>query len=99
MLVHCRETVDPAHGFRTRVFAPTFGYLDDPATGSGSAALGHHLLLSGDWDGAPLILEQNGRRDYANRVRLKARRADDGDWHLSFGGGAVTRLRGEYLLT
>ncbi|MFA7331764.1 MAG: PhzF family phenazine biosynthesis protein [Candidatus Delongbacteria bacterium] len=97
VLVHCRETVDPSHAFRTRVFAPTFGYLEDPATGSGSAALGHHLLLSGEWDGAPLVLEQNGRRNHANRVRLKARRADDG-WDLSFGGGAVTRLRGEYLL-
>ena len=28
------------NAFRTRVFAPVFGYLEDPATGSGNAALG-----------------------------------------------------------
>jgi predicted PhzF superfamily epimerase YddE/YHI9 len=30
--------------FRVRVFAATFGYLEDPATGSGNSALGYYLL-------------------------------------------------------
>jgi predicted PhzF superfamily epimerase YddE/YHI9 len=33
------ETADGGNRYRTRVFAPTFGYLEDPATGSGNSAL------------------------------------------------------------
>ncbi|HEX8530350.1 MAG TPA: PhzF family phenazine biosynthesis protein [Cytophagales bacterium] len=45
--VFTEEVADPANDFRSRVFAPTFGYLEDPATGSGNAALGYYLLERG----------------------------------------------------
>jgi trans-2,3-dihydro-3-hydroxyanthranilate isomerase len=35
----CRETVEPGHAFHTRMFAPLAGIPEDPATGSGAAAL------------------------------------------------------------
>jgi PhzF family phenazine biosynthesis protein len=93
------ETAENGSRFRTRVFAPTFGYLEDPATGSGNAALGYYLLKIGKWDGAPIRLEQNGSRDNPNIVRLTAKRDHDGDMRVLFGGNAVTRIQGEYVLT
>lgn len=36
--VFCRETVDPAHAFHARMFAPRMGVAEDPATGSAAAA-------------------------------------------------------------
>ncbi len=38
------EVADKKNRYRTRVFAPTFGYLEDPATGSGNSAFGYYLF-------------------------------------------------------
>ena len=96
--VYSRETADGANAFRTRVFAPTFGYLEDPATGSGNAAFGGYLLKNGYWDGSSISLEQNGDFGRPNIVRLLAR-DDGGGMRVWFGGGAIVRIRGEYFLT
>jgi predicted PhzF superfamily epimerase YddE/YHI9 len=37
--VYTAETRNKRNDYRTRVFAPTFGYLEDPATGSGNSPL------------------------------------------------------------
>jgi trans-2,3-dihydro-3-hydroxyanthranilate isomerase len=37
-LVFCRDTVEQGHAFHTRMFAPSFGVPEDPATGSAAAA-------------------------------------------------------------
>ncbi|MBP1628391.1 MAG: phenazine biosynthesis protein PhzF family [Holophagaceae bacterium] len=68
--VFTRDTASPQNQLRTRVFAAPFGYLEDPATGSGNAALGYHLHTLGLWDGAPINVEQNGDRERPNLVRL-----------------------------
>lgn len=86
--VFVRETVDPAASWRVRVFSPRMGYLEDPATGSGNSALGYFLLKNGLWDGAPLVLEQNGERNLANRVRLETL---PGASVVLFGGSGVLR--------
>jgi trans-2,3-dihydro-3-hydroxyanthranilate isomerase len=36
--VFCRETIDSANAFHARMFAPSFGIAEDPATGSAVAA-------------------------------------------------------------
>ncbi|NPU84958.1 MAG: PhzF family phenazine biosynthesis protein [Syntrophaceae bacterium] len=95
--VYSCETADKANAFRTRVFAPTFGYLEDPATGSGNAAFGCYLLKNGYWDGSSIRLEQNGDFARPNIVRLLAR-DDGGGMRVWFGGGAIVRIRGEYFL-
>jgi PhzF family phenazine biosynthesis protein len=92
------ETYDPEDDYRTRVFAPTFGYLEDPATGSGNAAFGSYLLKNNRWSGDALLIEQNGSADRYNRVQLKTREQPDGTRRVMFGGGAVTRITGRYLL-
>jgi trans-2,3-dihydro-3-hydroxyanthranilate isomerase len=40
VFVFCRETIDRAHHFHARMFAPRLGIAEDPATGSAAAALG-----------------------------------------------------------
>lgn len=84
--------------FRTRVFAPTFGYLEDPATGSGNAAFGYYLLANRMTDGKPLSIEQNDSRDRPNIVKLSAREDEAGRYHVSFGGNALVKFEGTYYL-
>ena len=98
LTVFSEETSTPAHRFRTRVFAPTFGYLEDPATGSGNAALGHYLLQHNRWDGSPISLEQNGNRSAPNLIRLVAKPSPRGTPSVLFGGGAIVRIHGHYVL-
>ncbi len=84
--------------WRSRVFAPRFGYLEDPATGSGNAALGQYLLLHGLWQGEILSIEQNRERTRPNIIKLMARRDSREFPQVLFGGGAITRIEGHYFL-
>lgn len=97
--VFSEETAESIHSYRTRVFAPTFGYLEDPATGSGNAAFGSYLLKNNRWDGSCISLEQNGDLERPNIVRIEARQEPCGPPRILFGGSAVARIEGEYLLT
>lgn len=96
--VFSKETYDTCCDYRSRVFAPTFGYLEDPATGSGNSAFGYYLMKHGFWSGELLSIEQNGSRDRYNIVRLRTRLDSDGEKRVLFGGGAVTRIEGQYIL-
>ncbi|HOA80538.1 MAG TPA: PhzF family phenazine biosynthesis protein [Defluviitaleaceae bacterium] len=97
--VFCDETYEKKNNFRTRVFAPTFGYLEDPATGSGNSAFGYYLLNNGLWNGEPLTIEQNGLKDRYNIVHLKTGLDNEKNTRVLFGGGAITRIDGKYILT
>ncbi|TYQ18087.1 UNVERIFIED_CONTAM: PhzF family phenazine biosynthesis protein [Acetivibrio alkalicellulosi] len=97
--VFCDETYDKKSNFRTRVFAPTFGYLEDPATGSGNSAFGYYLLNNRLWNGESLRIEQNGTKDRYNIVQLKTRFDNEQNNRVLFGGGAITRIYGKYILT
>lgn len=97
--VFCDEVYSPQSAFRTRVFAPTFGYLEDPATGSGNSAFGYHLLANKRWDGEPMIIEQNGNLQRHNVVRLKTDMDERNRQRVFFGGAAITRIEGKYHLS
>lgn len=84
--------------FRVRVFAPTFGYLEDPATGSGNSALGYYLLLNQMWNKETIMIEQNGSLDKYNIVKLQKQQDENGIDRVLFGGGAITRIEGEYTI-
>lgn len=92
VLAFCLEVATPGRLAHTRVFAPRFGYLEDPATGSGTSALGYYLLDRGLWDGAPGRVEQGGADRVFNEVHL---RAPGGV--VEFGGRATVRIDGVYL--
>jgi PhzF family phenazine biosynthesis protein len=97
ILIHTTEVSTAGSAYRTRVFAPVFGYLEDPATGSGNAAFGYHLLASHRWDGKLLTIEQGRSRDRPNIIRLVSDESER-QRTVFFGGNAVVRIEGEYLL-
>lgn len=96
--LYSEEVASQSNQYRTRVFAPTFGYLEDPATGSGNAAFGHYLLDNKKWNRESISIEQNSSLDKPNIVKLVA--CDDGKGQLSvlFGGNALVKVEGTYYL-
>ena len=91
--IYSSDTFIPERDYRTRVFAPTFGYLEDPATGSGNAALGYFLLKHQLWSNEKLVIEQGPDRNLPNRVVLKR---DAGG--IRIGGNCTARIVGTYNL-
>ena len=77
----------------TRVFAPKFGYLEDPATGSGNSAFANYMLSEGLWDGHPITIEQGGNDRIFNSVKLRCQ-----DGKVLFGGKATKKIEGEYYI-
>ena len=93
VLTWCFSVQDNRHFAHTRVFAAIFGYLEDPATGSGNSAFGYYLLQNKLWGGDSIVIEQGGRDRVYNTIRLTCQNG-----RVLFGGGATTRIRGEYFL-
>lgn len=93
ILVFTTEVIDKSNTARTRVFAPKFGYLEDPATGSGNSAFGYYMLEHNLWDGEAISIEQNAEIEDYNLVRLKTMNNK-----VLFGGGGVTKIEGTYFL-
>jgi PhzF family phenazine biosynthesis protein len=77
----------------SRVFPPVYGYLEDPATGSGNAALGYQLLRDGRWNGKPTVIEQGPDGNAPNLIHLRAE-----ENRILIGGSAVCRFSGIYSL-
>jgi PhzF family phenazine biosynthesis protein len=90
------QTVQASNRYRVRVFAPKYGYLEDPATGSGNSAFGYSLIRHGHWD-VDLTVEQGPSRNLPNIVKLR-RQEIDGIERIQFGGPATTRIVGQYCL-
>jgi PhzF family phenazine biosynthesis protein len=98
VLIYSTEVAFPESQYRTRVFAPRFGYLEDPATGSGNSAFGYYLLAQGMWNGNKIRIEQNGLRHAPNYVQLFSQEAGAEDSRVWFGGSAIVRIDGQYNL-
>jgi PhzF family phenazine biosynthesis protein len=96
ILVFTDDVSSKKNAYRTRVFAPVFGYLEDPATGSGNAALGYYLLNAGRWDGQMIRIEQGRNKENPNIIRLVS---DNSKMQRTvfFGGNARVRIEGDYL--
>jgi len=93
ILVFSQQTSDNDAFAHTRVFAPKFGYLEDPATGSGNSAFANYLLSEGLWTGEPITIEQGGNDRIFNSVKLKCQ-----DGKVLFGGKATKKIEGEYYI-
>ena len=92
------ETAYRENFIRTRVFAPKFGYLEDPATGSGNSAMGYYLLKNHLWNGKLIRVEQGPALDTPNVVKLDTAVDEDGSPRILFGGSATVRIEGSYIL-
>lgn len=93
ILIYTMQTSDKKYYAHTRVFAPKFGYLEDPATGSGNSAFANYLLQEDMWDGSAISVEQGGNNRIFNEVRLKY-----SDGKVLFGGKATTKIEGHYFV-
>lgn len=93
ILVFCKETKNKQCFAHTRVFAPKFGYLEDPATGSGNSAFANYLLKNNLWDGSAISLEQGGENIAFNKVSVKKLNDD-----ILFGGKATLTIDGKYII-
>lgn len=97
IMAFTREVEYLENAFHTRVFAPPFGYLEDPATGSASAALGYYLLDHKLWSGQAIQFEQGCNLTYPNIVKISTGEVDR-QKRVVFGGNAIVRITGHYLL-
>ena len=95
--VFTRDVHDTLSNYRTRVFAPTFGYIEDPATGSGNSAFGYYLIKNNLWKSETIRIEQNGQKENFNVVKLQKQLDKNGNLRVCFGGGAITRIEGKYM--
>jgi len=93
ILVFSMEVKDKRNFAHTRVFAPKFGYLEDPATGSGNSAFGHYMLKNNMWYGNDISIEQGGASMEFNTVKLATLNGN-----VLFGGRATDRIIGKYYL-
>ena len=93
ILIYSLQVADASNFAHTRVFAPRFGYLEDPATGSGNSAFANYLLSEKIWDGTPITIEQGGNDRIFNAVKLTTLNGK-----VLFGGRATTKIQGFYCV-
>lgn len=96
--VFTRDVIDASNMYRVRVFAPKYGYLEDPATGSGNSAFGYYLIKNNQFAKETISVEQNGDRNRFNIVKLRKDLDTDNLVRVSFGGCAIKRIEGTYFL-
>jgi trans-2,3-dihydro-3-hydroxyanthranilate isomerase len=72
VFVFCCDTVDPAHDYHARMFAPRLGVAEDPATGSAAAAFaGLVARFGGLSDGEhEIVIEQGYEMGRPSLLRL-----------------------------
>ena len=93
IIIFSNEVSNAGYFVHTRVFAPKFGYLEDPATGSGNSALGYYLIKNKLWDKDRIRIEQGGKNIVYNEIKLIQR-----DGRVLFGGTATLKIEGKYHL-
>jgi trans-2,3-dihydro-3-hydroxyanthranilate isomerase len=97
IMVFTTVTVEPSSTVHTRMFAPSIGILEDPATGSASGALGAYLVQNGVVDVAPttaIISEQGYAIDRPSRIFVQVDSDDDIIQSVKVGGQCVMVIEG-----
>jgi trans-2,3-dihydro-3-hydroxyanthranilate isomerase len=98
--VYCAEPIDPAHAFHARMFAPSAGVPEDPATGSAAAAFaGVFMDAENPADGQhAFVIEQGDAMGRPSRITVSLEVAGGRLLQARIGGEAVIasegRLRG-----
>jgi len=93
ILIYTLEADNKENIAHTRVFAPKYGYLEDPATGSGNSAFGYYMLKNNIWNGDPVTIEQGGIDRVFNIINLSQKNNT-----VLFGGKATTRIKGIFYV-
>lgn len=92
----CRETRESTSAFHARMFAPAFGVLEDPATGSAVAAFAGYVAASGQYgDGTHEIrIEQGYEMGRPSLLELTIQISAGRLTHASIAGSAVVVTEG-----
>lgn len=97
IMVFTTVTVEPSATVHTRMFAPSIGILEDPATGSASGALGAYLVQNGIVDVAPtteIIVEQGYEIERPAQILVRVESDDDIIQSVKVGGQCVMVVQG-----
>ncbi|ALA58152.1 PhzF family phenazine biosynthesis protein [Nitrospira moscoviensis] len=97
LMVFTTVTVEPSATVHTRMFAPSIGILEDPATGSASGALGAYLVQNGVVDVLPvteIIAEQGFEIDRPSSIYIQVESDDDIIQSVKVGGQCVKVIEG-----
>jgi trans-2,3-dihydro-3-hydroxyanthranilate isomerase len=97
VMVFTTMTVEDSSTVHTRMFAPSVGVVEDPATGSASGALGAYLVQNGLVDISPtteIVAEQGYEVDRPSRILIEVESDDDVIQQVKVGGQAVMILEG-----
>lgn len=94
--VFCRETSVTGHDFHARMFAPSFGMIEDPATGSAVAGFAGYLAAHGGYgDGDHLVrIEQGIEMGRPSLMELRMTMTGGRLTAASIGGSAVKVAEG-----
>lgn len=93
VLIFSKETASPKAFAHIRVFAPRFGYLEDPATGSSNSAFGYYAHWLHWWPGTPILIEQGNINMLYNAVNLQIQQGK-----VMFGGTSKMTISGTYYI-
>ncbi|TKB68340.1 MAG: PhzF family phenazine biosynthesis protein [Nitrospira sp.] len=80
IMVFTTVTVEPSATVHARMFAPSIGILEDPATGSASGALGAYLVQNGVVEVAPttdIVVEQGYEIERPSQILVRIESDDD----------------------
>lgn len=97
MMVFTTVTVEPSATVHARMFAPSIGILEDPATGSASGALGAYLVQNGVVDVGPmteLLIEQGYEMERPSNILVRVESDDDAIQSVTVGGQVVMVVEG-----
>jgi trans-2,3-dihydro-3-hydroxyanthranilate isomerase len=90
-------TVEPSATVHARMFAPSIGILEDPATGSAGGALGAYLVQNGVLDVAPtteIVVEQGYEIERPSQIFVQVESDDDAIQTVKVGGQCVLVVEG-----
>ncbi|HLZ34097.1 MAG TPA: PhzF family phenazine biosynthesis protein [Nitrospira sp.] len=97
MMVFTTVTVESSATVHARMFAPSIGILEDPATGSASGALGAYLVQNGVVDVGPmteLFIEQGYEMERPSNILVRVESDDDVIQSVQVGGQVVMVVEG-----
>jgi trans-2,3-dihydro-3-hydroxyanthranilate isomerase len=90
----CRETAEPGHAFHARMFAPSHGIPEDPATGSAAAAFAGVLAAHASDGAHTIMIEQGYEMGRPSLIRLAMTTLAGKPVVATIGGDAVVVTEG-----
>jgi trans-2,3-dihydro-3-hydroxyanthranilate isomerase len=96
VFVYCADPLDKAHSHHARMFAPTFGIAEDPATGAAAAAFAGVIMeFDAPKDGEhEFVIEQGDAMGRPSRIGLRLSVAGGKLREAGIGGEAVIMSEG-----